>query len=777
MLFLLKNLLIPNRQLYTLCISIICIASLQAQNNSSAVIDSFYRLIEKADNDTTILRLYNSCINDGLITDQLQLESVYEQGTKVLNKKEDKSLLLELQRNYASKLYFAGHTKEGLAAFKNIINQDYVQEYPQFYASALLGLARGSQNSGNNGGAIDFIKESINVVRNSQYHKSLCNGYIEASILYRNSGKLESALTYIDSAIVLCINSGLTETLSSAYTTKGRIYRMMGDNEHAKDTYLQAEAITIKEKDNSQLASIWNNLGNMEHIAGNYDEAIEYYMKSIAVKEKTGNIHGMSIAYHNIGAIKLDMKDWKGAIVDFLKSQDLGIEIDFKNIIIFNDNKLGVTFYEMEDYVKSLEYHTAAFNLSEEINFVNGNMAAILGIGKAFAAMKNYKEAAQHFLDGLAIAKTIKSKPYESNFLVGLAEVYRQSKQSSITSNEFIESNGLTPSDIEDLLLRAKALGDEMNNAENKIESLQALHLFYSENKRYRDDAKVLAEYSELKDSMFTQQRTESIANWETKYETAEKEKEIVTLETEKKIEVFKKKQIRTALYGSILFFCAILFLGYNYLGQRNKRKALEAKELFRSKLSSDLHDDVGSILTGLAMQSELVSNFADGNVKKSVDKIALMSRDAMSRMRDTVWAIDSRKDSYADLIDRMLDFGEDVLVPKNIQLKFNKDIKELDQQILPEVRQNIYLIFKEAISNIAKYSTADIVEVSLSTINNTLHLLIHDNGNVASEDVKSSGTGTSNILARAKDLGGQANIKYGAFGYHVDVKIPVSKF
>ncbi len=189
----------------------------------------------------------------------------------------------------------------------------------------------------------------------------------------------------------------------------------------------------------------------------------------------------------------------------------------------------------------------------------------------------------------------------------------------------------------------------------------------------------------------------------------------------------------------------------YWYQQKWKRQKALEA---LRIKISSDLHDDVGSILSGLAMQSQVMSYEMDEAKRKPLLELSDMSREAMERMRDTVWAIDARKDKYENLIDRMRDFAEKNLERKNITHTFTFNGLDGKKFINPEVRQNIYLIFKEAITNIIRHSDAQHVNINFSQEGDLIKLVIHDNGmNNGSES--QAGQGISNMRMRAGRIGG----------------------
>ncbi|GAB3716248.1 hypothetical protein GCM10027592_57360 [Spirosoma flavus] len=210
-------------------------------------------------------------------------------------------------------------------------------------------------------------------------------------------------------------------------------------------------------------------------------------------------------------------------------------------------------------------------------------------------------------------------------------------------------------------------------------------------------------------------------------------------------------------LYG--LLAAAIIYAWIQYRVRQGIEK-IKAQEAIRINISSDLHDDVGSILSGLAMQSQLMALTAREEQKELLGEISAMSHDAMERMRDTVWAIDSRKDKYENLIDRMRAFAERNLNQQGITHDFDIAIDDARKFIDPHKRQNIYLIFKEAITNICKHSDATHVTMAFGESNRHLYLLIHDNG-ARKKKANSDGIGLSNIQMRATRIGGELRVTY----------------
>lgn len=211
--------------------------------------------------------------------------------------------------------------------------------------------------------------------------------------------------------------------------------------------------------------------------------------------------------------------------------------------------------------------------------------------------------------------------------------------------------------------------------------------------------------------------------------------------------------------YAYLCYFLLISLGAYSFYRYRINQILMYQK--LRTRISSDLHDDVGSLLSSLAWQTDVISMTADEKIKSKYDKISQLSRDAMERMRDTVWAIDSRKDNMGSLIDRMKDFLSDALESHQLNFKIDHEDMKEGFKIAPDVRQNVYLIFKEAVTNAIKYTNGSMIDIHISQRNNRLYLKVKDNGSIDKETIKTSGLGISNMEMRAKRINADFSINW----------------
>lgn len=184
-------------------------------------------------------------------------------------------------------------------------------------------------------------------------------------------------------------------------------------------------------------------------------------------------------------------------------------------------------------------------------------------------------------------------------------------------------------------------------------------------------------------------------------------------------------------------------------------RQRLQVEQL-RTRLSSDIHDEVSGLLAGIAMQSELLSlRTPDPTIRQSVQKITEVSRKAMTKLGDVLWSVDARRDKLEDVLHRMQEDADFLFTPLQIDYTFTTIHLPPTLRIEVQKRQDLYFIYKELINNIVKHSRATSVSIHLEMKKKTLILQIKDNGQPGAEETDNTknGQGLQNIRMRAQRL------------------------
>ena len=181
-----------------------------------------------------------------------------------------------------------------------------------------------------------------------------------------------------------------------------------------------------------------------------------------------------------------------------------------------------------------------------------------------------------------------------------------------------------------------------------------------------------------------------------------------------------------------------------------------------RLKIASDLHDEVGSTLTKVSMRAQMLEmQLKESSATENLNRISEQAREAVSTMQDIVWSIDSRNDSFNNLMNKIKDTAFSLLAEKKIKVNFRINGFENNTTLKVNERQNIYLILKEALHNISKHSNANEVNIVLDNGTKNFTMIIKDNGSNFTQNKYSTGQGLQNMEMRSKKLNGIIEYKF----------------
>lgn len=206
-------------------------------------------------------------------------------------------------------------------------------------------------------------------------------------------------------------------------------------------------------------------------------------------------------------------------------------------------------------------------------------------------------------------------------------------------------------------------------------------------------------------------------------------------------------------LLGIVILISGIIYLINKYRLQR----VLELEKV-RTRIATDLHDDIGANLTRISLLSEVARQKAENGNGQMLSSIAEIARESVASMNDIVWAIAPEHDSLLDLTRRMRQHAEEVFALRDIDLNFNAEVSDLKLSV--GMRRDLLLIFKEAVNNAAKHSACTKVWIDFKVENSLLKLQIKDNGNGFNPNDLYDGQGLRSMSRRAEYLGGNLTIE-----------------
>jgi len=211
-----------------------------------------------------------------------------------------------------------------------------------------------------------------------------------------------------------------------------------------------------------------------------------------------------------------------------------------------------------------------------------------------------------------------------------------------------------------------------------------------------------------------------------------------------------------------------------SYIEELKNRQSLQAEFAeVRDKISSDLHDDVGSSLSSIGIYSYAAKeNLQAGKTVQASELLENIRRSAettLNAMSDLVWATNPRNDSNDKLIERIRSFGFEILSARECIFKTDIDEEFYLLELNQADRKNLLLILKEAINNSAKYAEASEVRLTIRVLSNTCQVQITDDG-IGIMTNAEQGNGMRTMRKRAEDMEAEFDLFTGEEGTTIKI-------
>jgi hypothetical protein len=193
---------------------------------------------------------------------------------------------------------------------------------------------------------------------------------------------------------------------------------------------------------------------------------------------------------------------------------------------------------------------------------------------------------------------------------------------------------------------------------------------------------------------------------------------------------------------------------------QRYRGERARELERLRLRLAADLHDDVGSNLSTIALLSRRVQKegqIRDG-AKDDLAAIHRISQQTANAVREIVWLINPEYDTFPDLVLRMKEAATAILAGREVH--FRAPPADLPARLSLQFRQNLFLLYKETLTNIARHSHATRVDIDLVAQEHDWRLTIRDNGIGFAPEAVRCGNGLRNLRLRAARLKGALELE-----------------
>ncbi|GAB3833508.1 tetratricopeptide repeat-containing sensor histidine kinase [Hymenobacter jeollabukensis] len=624
-------------------------------------------------------------------------------------------------------------------------------------AEALLRVARAYLGPFDSAGVVGYARAAEQTAYRTQQPALAGQALDVRGDYYRESGRPALALPLLLRAGRLLAAAPAALQAQQRYHL-GMAYGDLGQPGRALALY--REALQLGTADRKLRANVYNSRGLVYYKQNRLDSAVANYFRALRLTPGLASTGIEASTLGNLGLVYLRQQRWAEAARYFRAGKALEAAQGDTMALASSWQYLGRALMGRDSLAAALRCLRLSERLARRSHLANYLPQAWMLMGQAYQRLQQPDSARPYLLRAVATQRQRGAAGAAAVALVSLADFYRQQGQWALAEQTARQVPAASGTNFN---WQAQAWG---------IRREVALH-----QGNYPAAYAALAHERALQDSLRAldnRQLTEALRN---EYETDQALAQVQTLTREREVLRLRRQQqtLATALGAVVLLAGAGLGLG------AYRRRQLRRELALRTRLSADLHDEVGGLLTQISMQANLLGAglYAPEEQQPQLQEMAAASRAAAAQLQDVVWGYDAHNDSARSLLDRMRDYAYELLGSGELTIAFDAD-PHLPARALPmEARRAVYLIFKEALHNVAKHARqARHVTVALTLADDTLQLAVADDGPAPAQLPRASGHGLRNMRARAEAVGGTCAAGYGAVpgqpGWGVRVRVPV---
>lgn len=562
----------------------------------------------------------------------------------------------------------------------------------------------------------------INVTKTGDPVQQYKANYQLANKTYRENP--EQAFEYIQKAKELAIAFDSALAIAATYQLQGVMYKNLGKSDSAISNYLTALKVYEMHDNTFGIASTSNDLGVLFKVNEEFENALRYYKKAYEGVKKIDHKVGITMTLNNIGTIK----------------DALG-ELD------------------------SAEYfYTLALETASQNNIINGLALTYNNLGELAFKRNNHEKASQLFLNTLVFDRKSNDKIGMTYTYINLARTFYElgNAQEALlyidsAIQQSISLDAITP------LSTAYVVKSSILEKEEDYKNALGFH----------------KNHMKLRDSIFNENKSQQLAELQTKYETEQKEQQIVLQKaqlSEKEAALLFNRVLLIAAIAAIVFIVALALLQRSRLKKKQQlklqetalrmreaeiRAAIASQEQERSRYARDLHDGFGQMISILNMN---LNSLQDGAKPSERQKVFEESAKVINEMYDEL------KNICFDLMPQTLikhglphalkEFTDRINQAGTVHVELN--VFGIDGRLTEVQEISLYRISQEWVNNILKYANADKVTLQITKDEGEITLLIEDNGNGFDKGLllRGKGNGWKNLNTRTNLIHGELELE-----------------
>lgn len=597
--------------------------------------------------------------------------------------------------------------------------------------------------------SIEVAKAGITLSKQIEFKRGLFENYFALASSFQGQAQFDSAIYYFHKAESVDIETTDVSGQAKVYSALGHSFMRKSNMDTARYYLDKGLALAHQTKNYRVEAGIYNNYGNVYLEESNYQQALDYFIRAAKIYENPlKDAYGLCLALSNIGNIEYRLGNYNKALDYAQQSMMLAKQNSFTPQVGYAHKLLGRIYRQQKKYDSALLEYEQAQNLYIKMEDIRSAAELLQNVGNIYFDKEQHADALQNYKKSLTLARKISNESI-------CAFAYSAIGQ----ANFMLKKNDEALLYLDSASMAAKALG----NAYLLMDAYQAISATYEAKGDYKKALINSQLFVQVKDSLTQAENRTLMEETQARYELEKKQTQIDLLQKDNELRIADARRQRAIQIGAFTTLVLILVIGLLLINRYRttaRAKRLAEIEAVRNDIARDLHDDIGSTLSTINIISKLAIHENPSGNNLQLIRIAEQSSKTMESMGDIVWSINPINDTFAKVLVKMKVFAAEILEPLNIQYRFVDEGVDEHLILNAKQRKNLFLIFKEAVNNAAKYSRATELLITFSQHTKMLTMQVTDNGVGFDSDKETKGNGLRNMQARANDLNAKFSLK-----------------
>lgn len=541
----------------------------------------------------------------------------------------------------------------------------------------------------------------------------------------------------------------------------GFTFLVQGNNDAAADQFQIAAELHQQRRDEVRVAAALSNLASAYQKAGQLEASLAATLRALDLFQQHGDTLRYASLLGNAGSLANNLRRLEDAKAYIRESRRLLIDLGQIRMVGNTHNQLGLVLVDQDSLAAAKAEFLSALQQYELVDDPWNRTTSYNSLGYLYQLAETLDSARHYYQLAYDLASDLENAPKQMLFAANIAECY------------LYDGNDAAASRWMDTATRHRDSGV------GELSPLETYYHIAATEAIFRRDLPAAYHYMRLadhyRDSLLNNESQRALAEMEVRFETAKKDQELAEQALE--LAESERREAQYRLWGGLGLIALLAGIAvWRYRSRLQQEKVIQAERLHqqqlrlqstvqtqeeeRARLSRDLHDGIGQLLSSIRMKFGAFPQAKDNPEYRAA---LVLLDDACREVRAIAHTMMPRSLEEVGLSGAIEEMLENTL--SGTALRYTWDQVGSGSRLPQQAEVNLYRMVQELVQNVLKHAQATEVSVQMIRRSDRLMLLVEDDGIGLPEEATTDGHGMANLRTRAEAIGAEVSIQPGPRG------------